>query len=104
MRTIEKLLMQNGKVYVRVENLEQSKRFLQNAEKEGFLFADGTKPTESKPRLFYRLIHDKTIEPAGCGFVGTMLMKEIISGNVDGSISINYIRYIVGEENYIDGM
>ena len=77
MRTLEKLLELDGKVYIRIGNSETAKRFLRNAEREGFLMQSGKKPTECEPNYFYRVFHDKTIEPSGRGFAGSMYKHTI---------------------------
>ena len=61
------------------------------------------KPTECDPNYFYRVFHDKTIEPSGRGFAGSMYKHTIINGLVADSFSIDYSRYISGEKSYIDG-
>lgn len=73
MRTLEKLLEHDGKIFIRLENTTVAERFLRNAEKEGFLMQNGQKPTESEHWSFYQLFHDKTIKPFGFGFAGSML-------------------------------
>lgn len=103
MRTLEKLLELDGKIYVRLDNSETTERFLRNAEREGFLMPDGEKPTESRKSDFYQLSHDKTIKPSGFGFAGSMLKNQIIHGSVPDCVSIDYSRYISGETSYIDG-
>ena len=64
---------------------------------------NGQKPTESEYRDFYQLFHDKTINPFGFGFVGSMFKHQIIQGKAIDCVSIDYLRYISGERNYIDG-
>ncbi len=103
MRTLEKLLELDGKIYIRLDNSETSKRFLRNAEREGFLMSNGERPTESKIWNFYRLCHDKTIEPFGHGFAGSMVRHSIINGLQPDCISVDYSKYISGEKSYIDG-
>ena len=103
MRTLEKLLERDGKIYIRLDNSETAKRFLRNAEREGFLMQSGKKPTECEPNYFYRVFHDKTIEPSGRGFAGSMYKHTIMNGLVADSFSIDYSRYISGEKSYIDG-
>ena len=103
MRILEKLLELDGKIYIRLDNSETAKRFLRNAEREGFLMQSGKKPTECEPNYFYRVFHDKTIEPSGRGFAGSMYKHTIINGLVADSFSIDYSRYISGEKSYIDG-
>lgn len=43
MRTLEKLLELDGKIYIRLDNSETAKRFLRNAEREEFLMQSGKK-------------------------------------------------------------
>ena len=88
MRTLEKLLELDGKIYIRLDNSETAKRFLRNAEREGFLMQSGKKPTECEPNYFYRVFHDKTIEPSGRGFAGSMYKHTIMNGLVADSFSI----------------
>lgn len=103
MRTLEKLLEHDGKIFIRLKNTTVAERFLRNAEKEGFLMQNGQKPTESEHWSFYQLFHDKTIKPFGFGFAGSMLRHQIIHGTAIDCASIDYLRYISGDENYIDG-
>ncbi len=103
MRTLEKLLEHDGKFFIRLENTTVAERFLRNAEKEGFLMQNGQKPTESEHWSFYQLFHDKTIKPFGFGFAGSMLRHQIIHGTAIDCVSIDYLRYISGDGNYIDG-
>lgn len=103
MRTLEKLLEHDGKIFIRLENTTVAERFLRNAEKEGFLMQNGQKPTESEHWSFYQMFHDKTIKPFGFGFAGSMLRHQIIHDTAIDCVSIDYLRYISGDENYIDG-
>lgn len=41
MRTLEKLLEHDGKIFIRLEDTAVAERFLRNAEKEGFLMQNG---------------------------------------------------------------
>ena len=43
MRTLEKLLEHDGKIFIRLENTTVAERFLRNAEKEGFLMQNGSR-------------------------------------------------------------
>lgn len=52
MRTLEKLLELNGKIYIRLDNSETAKRFLRNAEREGFLMQSG-KNRQSVNRIIF---------------------------------------------------
>ena len=52
MRTLEKLLELDGKIYIRLDNSETAKRFLRNAEREGFLMQSG-KNRQSVNRIIF---------------------------------------------------
>ena len=48
MRTIAELLNLDGRVYVYVPSKNIRRLFLKNAQKEGFMFADGVNPTKRR--------------------------------------------------------
>lgn len=52
MRTLEKLLELDGKIYIRLDNSETAKRFLRNAEREGFLM-QSEKKRQSVNRIIF---------------------------------------------------
>lgn len=52
MRTLEKLLELDGKIYIRLDNSETAKCFLRNAEREGFLMQSG-KNRQSVIRIIF---------------------------------------------------
>ena len=66
MRTIKNLSKLNGRVYVYLANAEIGRRFLQQAESEGFTFKDDAKPTERGYEEIMAINHDGTLN-----FVGT---------------------------------
>ena len=49
MRTIKHLIENNKKVYVLLNGRAIGYRFLSDAEREGFRFGDGVKPSEREP-------------------------------------------------------
>ena len=57
-----------GRIYVYLANEDIGKRFLQDAEKEGFTFTDGTNPTQKHTSDIIALNPDATINYVG--FVG----------------------------------
>lgn len=61
MKTIESLINPNGKVYVKMNSADDCKRFFSLAEKEGFLFGDGAKPTTKHPSDLIAVLPDKTL-------------------------------------------
>lgn len=61
MKTIESLITQNKKVYVKMNSSDDCKRFFSLAEKEGFLFSDGAKPTGKHSSDLIVVLPDKTL-------------------------------------------
>lgn len=59
--TIADLTKLTGRVYVFVPNSKIERRFLSDAEKEGFLFENGDRPTEDMGNSIYQLMSDHTI-------------------------------------------
>ena len=51
----------SGRIYVYLADGETGKRFLHDAEDEGFTFADGVKPTEREPDGIFAVNDDMTI-------------------------------------------
>ena len=61
MKTITSLINANKKVYVRMSSDEICKAFFAQAEKEGFLFGGGAKPTEKHPSDLIAVLPDKML-------------------------------------------
>lgn len=61
MKTIESLINPSKKVYVKMNNADDCERFFSLAEKEGFLFGDGAKPTEIHSSDLVAVLPDKTL-------------------------------------------
>ena len=61
MKTIKNLINPDKKVDVKMNNADDCKRFFSLAEKEGFLFSDGVKPTEKHPSDLIAVLPDKTL-------------------------------------------
>ena len=55
----------SGRIYVYLADGETGKRFLRDAEDEGFTFADGIKPTEREPDGIFAVNDDMTINYVG---------------------------------------
>ena len=64
-RTLEKLSRRNEKVYVYLADREIGNRFLRDAEKEGFTFGDGKKPTSRSYAEIMAVNSDRTINYLG---------------------------------------
>ena len=78
MKTIKSLINPGKKVYVKMNSADDCKRFFSLAEKEGFLFGDGAKPTEKHPSDLIAVLPDKTL----C-YVGTYSRIASQSGKND---------------------
>lgn len=57
-----------GRIYIYLATADVSKRFLQDAENEGFTFRDGVKPTQREADSIFAINDDLTINYVG--FVG----------------------------------
>lgn len=55
----------SGRVFVYLANTEISRRFLQDAENEGFTFCDGAKPTSRRADNIMAVNEDRTINYVG---------------------------------------
>lgn len=62
-----------GRIYVYLANGDICKRFLQDAEKEGFTFTDGTNPIQKHTSDIIALNQDVTINYVG--FVGRVAFQ-----------------------------
>ena len=100
MRTISNLTKFNGRVYVYLANAEIGKRFLLQAEAEGFTYHDGVKPTERGCSTIMALNRDKTIN-----FVGANGNIAFGSGaKMVGSeqlIRVDVEKYLSGADDYL---
>ncbi len=70
MRIKSLLATHPGRIYIYLATEEISKRFLRDAESEGFLFRDGVKPTQREADSIFAINDDMTINYVG--FVGHM--------------------------------
>lgn len=69
MLSIKSLLSAHtGRIYIYLATADIGKRFLQDAENEGFLFRDGVKPTQREADSIFAINEDLTINYVG--FVG----------------------------------
>ena len=65
MRNVTELSKSNGKVYVYLRNEVIVRKFLKDAENEGFTFGDGEKPTARPGNNLYVVNRDWTISHVG---------------------------------------
>ena len=99
MRTITNLLSLDGRVYVFLAGDALTKRFLQDAEAEGFTFSDGAKPAERKSADIYAVNPDLTINYVN--FVGHMIFACVDNVGGEALIRIDYGKYISGREDFV---
>ena len=99
MRTIEKLLDLPGRVYVYLGSKQISRQFLRDAEREGFTYGDGMKPTRRKPDSIMALNHDRTINFVG--YIGHMAFQGAEKIGDAKLIRVDYSEYIRGSEHYL---
>lgn len=92
MRNVSELLNQNGRVYVYLSSEEICDRFLSDAEKEGFTFCDGVKPTEREGADIYALNQNRTINYVG--FIGHMAFQSSKKIGNQKLVKIDYKKYI----------
>ena len=93
MRNVTELSKLNGKVYVYLRGEVIARRFLQDAENEGFTFGDGEKPTARPGNNLYVVNRDWTISHVG--WAGHMAFQSA------KRIGVDYERYLLGEENFV---
>ena len=97
-RTIRKLLNPGTKVYMWFATKEDAQAFLEQAEGEGFTFADGALPTSREPDDLMAIHDDLTI--SYLGFVGRIACNMASESGGKLHVRIDYGRYRGGEANY----
>lgn len=95
MRIVSELLNQNGRVYVYLSSEEICNRFLHDAEKEGFIFCDGVKPTERESTDIYALNQNRTINYVG--FIGHIAFQSAKKIGNQKLVKIDYEKYIAAD-------
>ena len=80
--------------YIYCRSTDIAKRFLDDAEKEGFVFGDGTAPTSKETSNIFALNDDFTISYTG---IVAHMMFGCDSGNVQW---IDYGKYVNGEKDF----
>lgn len=97
-RTIKNLTELNGVVYVYLSDSATGKRFLEDAEKEGFTFGDGAKPTSRDYAMVMAVHPDNTLNYVGAVGNAAFDMADKIGDKV--LYRIDYAAYITGADNY----
>lgn len=99
MRNVTELSKLNGKVYVYLKDEMIARRFLQDAENEGFTFGDGEKPTARPGNNLYVVNRDWTISHVG--WAGHMAFQSAKYVGEQELIRVDYERYLSEEEDFI---
>lgn len=99
MRNVTELSKLNGKVYVYLRDEVIARRFLQDAENEGFTFGDGEKPTARPGNNLYVVNCDWTISHVG--WAGHMAFQSAKYVGEQELIRVDYERYLSEEEDFI---
>ena len=89
----------NGKprhIYIYCRSSAIAKRFLTDAETEGFLFCDGAAPTGKEAVNLYALNDDFTMSYTG--LVAHMMLGHKDVGNV---MWVDYGKYVSGEKSWL---
>lgn len=89
-----------GRVYVFVPNSKIERKFLSDAEKEGFLFENGDRPTADLGNSLYQLMRDRTLRHVT--FVGPVTFGERDIETQENRHYIDYEKYISGKKDYDD--
>lgn len=85
MKSIKELVMkETNPVYVHTPSKAIAKDFLKHAEKEGFLFGDGKRPTKKPLDDYYALHQDLTMNYIG--FIGRLHFKS----GADNIVRVDY--------------
>lgn len=98
-RTLSELLDPNYKIYVYLGEDALRAQFMASAEREGFLFGDGEKPTNRKADEIMAINDDKTI--SYLGFIGNMAFHKATEVGGKPLLKIDYKSYKNGEINYL---
>ena len=88
MKTIKELANMDERVYVHLKDKETAKRFLSDAEAEGFTFGDGVNPNDRHWSDLYAIHPDGTLN-----YVGTNGRIHYSSG-ASGIVRIEYAELL----------
>lgn len=99
MRTVENLMKMDGRVFVYLRGNETKRRFLTDAESEGFMFRNWVKPADGPCSNLYVLNDDRTLNYPGC--IGHMAFHNPKSWRGKTMIRIDYEKYVSGQDDYM---
>ena len=102
MRTVGELLLNNGRIYVWFSSRDLCRQFLEQAEREGFRFGDGARPTKRDLDEFLAISPDWTLNYiGGMGRLAFWSSKYVgVGRDRQKIIRINYEKYIEGSDDY----
>ena len=93
MLSIKSLLSTHtGRIYIYLASADIGKRFLRDAENEGFLFRDGVKPTQREADNIFAINDDMTINYVG--FVGHVAYQAASRIGNKPLIKIDYQEFV----------
>ena len=99
-RNLKSIVSQKTVTYIYLANEQIGERFLREAEREGFVFGDGAKPTTRHWSEIMRINNDNTIS-----YIGTMGRIAFKSGigkiGEKRVLKVDYDKYINNTDNYI---
>ncbi len=98
-RRIAALVDQPCKVYVWFKDNKTIERFSDDADAEGFKYADGVSLKNRLPQFRMAINPDRTVNYLG--FAGHMAfdVADVVAGKK--LIRVDYYRYVLGEKDYI---
>ena len=99
MRTITHLQSLGDRVYVWLEDKVTQRRFMWEAEAEGFTFQDGEAPTKRPLDCIMAVNPDHTLNYVGIiGHIAFDYAEDIGTKNL---IRVNYCKYVNGDDDWL---
>ena len=98
MRNVTELSKMKGRVVVYLKDSVIGRKFMRDAEEEGFTFGDSIKPTSNPLDSVIAVNRDWTLNYVG--YIGHLAFFEGADEPDTGWIRIDYEKYILGEEDY----
>ena len=96
MRTLTSLLKEQEAVWIYCESDDLQKKFLQQAEKEGFIARNGSRPTELALQRFYGINSGMTM-----GYISNLIWFMSAKCEDSGNRKIDYGKFSSGEKDYL---
>ena len=96
MRTLKSLIKKNKKVWFYCGTEDLQKRFLEQAEKEGFITMSGENPTSLCLQHLYGINGEGTM-----GYIAHFIWLKSFHADNKNILRIDYDPFISGEEDYI---